>query len=281
MAKKINIFNPGRGFVKSYDFSVSGLTVTPGCVFKCLYCYSPTILHTDLNTFGSGIEPKYDMTQWEEALINETPKVVDKTVYANVMTDPYQPKVASYTRAMLQSFLNIGVPKLLVLQTRSPFSARDIDLFVQFKDKIRVNFTIETNSESIRKDFTPTAPGLEARWRALNAISEAGVPVCITATPTLPFAPDSSDKSGLNLKELRAWCDRIKSLPTISHVVVQEFHNGSFTKTSPEAYNIVNNYKWFYETNGFEWVKYHLRDNLDIPVIDGITGFAPYLEINV
>lgn len=272
---KINIFNPGRGFVKSYDFSVSGLSVTPGCLFGCRYCYSPTILHIDLDTFKQGITPKHDMVSYCEALKKQVPKVVDKTVYANVMTDPYQPKTLPYTQWMLEAMLEAGLPSKLVLQTRSPLVVGSLDTLVKFGDNVRVNFTIETNDEAARKNFSPGAPGLEARWRAIKLLSEKGVPVCITATPTLPFIRDEKEPGGIDLYELDKWCDRIKELPTFTHLVVQEFHNGGLTKTSPEAYGVAENYDWFYGGKAYEYLKYNLRERLDFTVFDGMAGFAP------
>jgi len=207
------------------------------------------------------------------------PQVDGMTVYANVMTDPYQPKTAPYTRAMLEAFLNIAKPSKLVLQTRSPLVAKDEDLLVALGDNVRVNFTIETNDESVRKEFAPGAPGLEARWRAINQLSNAGVPVCVTATPTLPFVKSATKiDGGVDLQLLDEWCARIHALPTITHIVVQEFHDGSLTKTSPEAYGVATNYDWWYNTNAFDFLKYNLRQRLQVPVIDGMVGFAPFLE---
>jgi len=262
--KKINIFNPGRGFVKAYDYSVSGLSVTPGCAFGCLYCYSPTILHKSLDDFKAGKDPKLEYDEWVAALKEQAPKVAGHTVYANVMTDPYQPATRKFTRAMLWAFLSFGLPSKFVLQTRSPLIVQDIDLLKRMKEVLRVNFTIETNDESVRKDFSPSAPGLEARWRAVDKLAEAGIPVCITCTPTLPFSDKRVD-----------WAERVNGISTLTHVVFQEFHNGSLTKTSPEAYGIADRFGDHFKEGGYERLIQELADILRVPVYDGMLGFAP------
>lgn len=74
-------------------------------------------------------------------------------------TDPYQPieQKEKVTRSLLEVMVE-DPPDFLLVQTRSPLVSRDIDLLQQLKDKIRVSMTIETDSETIRKHFTPKAP---------------------------------------------------------------------------------------------------------------------------
>ncbi|MBS1722692.1 MAG: radical SAM protein [Armatimonadetes bacterium] len=265
---KPKLLNPGRGFVAAYDFSISGLTLTPGCVLRCSYCYSPTILHKSLEQFGQdGKLVKLSFDKWESLVKSEVDKASGKTVYMNVMTDPYQPHTRKYTRHLLEAFLEHR-PSKLVVQTRSPLAAQDIDVMQKFGETIRLNVTIDTNDDAVRKHFSPTAPGLEARWRMIESASNVGIPVCVTCTPTLPFTRKRS--------EVLQWCDRINSLPTVSHVVVQEFHDGRLTKTSPEGLEVSENYDWFFEQGGYMRLVALLQSNLRVPVMDGKPGFGPW-----
>jgi hypothetical protein len=78
---------------------------------------------------------------------------------------------------------------ILVIQTRSPIITRDIDLLQRFKH-LRINMSIPTGSESVRKDFEPRSPSIKARFNALKAIKRSIDPlkgylpkISITITP--------------------------------------------------------------------------------------------------
>lgn len=46
--------------------------------------------------------------------------------------------------------------------------------------------TIETDKEEIRKAFSPSAPPIPARMKALKEIKDAGIPTQATIAPLLP-----------------------------------------------------------------------------------------------
>lgn len=268
MASRPKLLNPGKGFVAAYDWSISGLGLTAGCVLRCAYCYAPTIIHKSLEQFGQdGKVVKMGMEDWESLVEREAPKAAGKTVYMNVMTDPYQPHIRAHTRKLLEAMLR-DPPAKLVLQTRSPHAAADAELMAQFGECLRVNFTIDTDNDEVRRDFSPTAPSIPARWKTLETIASAGVPACITCTPTLPFGRKKSD--------VIAWCERANALPTLTHVVVQEFHAGFTTKTSPEALERAKDYAWYFKEDGYKRLKTILEGNLRVPLLEGMPGFAPY-----
>ena len=114
-------------------------------------------------------------------------------------TDPYQPIEAKtkLTRSLLEVMVE-EQPDFLHVQTRSPLVKRDIDLFKQFGDKIRVSMTIETDKEDIRKAFAPSAPPIAARMKALREIKNAGIITQATLAPLLPCSKEFPKK----LKEI-------------------------------------------------------------------------------
>jgi DNA repair photolyase len=77
-------------------------------------------------------------------------------------------------------------PDFLFVQTRSPLVRRDIDLFLQLGEKVRVSMTVETDREDIRKHFSPDAPPISARLKTLQLLADAGVPTQATIAPMLP-----------------------------------------------------------------------------------------------
>jgi DNA repair photolyase len=88
------------------------------------------------------------------------------------VTDPYQPieSKEKLTRSLLQVMLDYS--PTLVIQTRSPIITRDIDYLQRFKH-LRINMSIPTGSESVRKDFEPRSPSIKARLNALKAIKQS------------------------------------------------------------------------------------------------------------
>jgi DNA repair photolyase len=121
----------------------------------------------------------------------------------------------------------------IVIQTRSPLSTRDLDLFKQF-EHIQVNMTITTDSEKVRKIFEPLCPGNKMRIDAIEEIHNAGVPSCITITPLLPLEdPHAFAQSLLNTG--------------IKKFIIQPFHKerGKFTAgTRDGAMKLFKEFNW-------------------------------------
>lgn len=109
------------------------------------------------------------------------------TIFMSSSTDPYQPveHKERITRSLLEVMSEVQ-PDFLFVQTRSPLVVRDIDLLKQLGSKTRVSMTIETDQESIRKHFTPFAPPIGGRLKALKQLKEAGIPTQATIAPLLP-----------------------------------------------------------------------------------------------
>lgn len=113
------------------------------------------------------------------------------TIFMSSSTDPYQPieHREKITRSLLEALVE-SQPDFLFVQTRSPIVKRDLDLFMKMKGRIRISMTVETDLEAIRKKFTPFAPPIGARLKAVEAIQEKGIPVQAAVAPVLPFSKD-------------------------------------------------------------------------------------------
>jgi DNA repair photolyase len=226
-----SIFSPATGFIRRGGFD---WTCNPylGCSLGCSYCYAAFL--------PQNRRPVSDWGKWVTAKVNavelarrQAKKVAGQAVYMSSVTDPYQPAERSLllTRGILEAMAPHR-PRLVV-QTRGPMVVRDIDLLQQF-DAVRVNVSVPTDSEEVRRRFEPKAPPLDRRWLALEELSAAGVPVGVCVTPTLPVA----DPAG--------FADRIARLsPAV--VAVQYFHDsgGGFgADTGAEAVRLRDESGW-------------------------------------
>src|SRR5204862_4175281 len=99
---------------------------------------------------------------------------------------------------------------------------------------VRVNVSIPTDSEDVRRAFEPKAPPLERRWHAAAEVRAAGLAVGLCLTPLLPLADPT------------AFAARVAAFrPDV--LVVQDFHDagGRFgADTGDEARRLLADWGW-------------------------------------
>jgi DNA repair photolyase len=255
-----SIFSPATGYIQRGGFD---WTCNPyvGCSFGCTYCYAMFL--------PQNRRPKEDWGRWFQAKINavalarkQAPKVAGQAVYMSSVTDPYLPAERSLqlTRGILEALIP-HQPRLLV-QTRGPLVERDFDLLKQFH-AVRINMSIPTDSEEVRKAFEPKAPPLERRWQAITAAREAALPVGICVTPMLPLEnPDAFVRRLADFK------------PDV--LVVQDFHDsgGAFgADTGAAARRLLAGRCW--TCNDYHACLKELLNQTN--VFEGEAGFFPPL----
>jgi DNA repair photolyase len=254
-----SIFSPATGFIARGGFD---WTCNPyvGCVFGCTYCYAMFM--------PQNRRPKAEWGRWLTAKRNaidlaerSAHKTAGAAVYISSVTDPYQPVERSLglTRGILEA-LAPHQPRLLI-QTRGPLVVRDADVLMRFH-RIRVNVSIPTDNEEVRRQFEPKAPPLERRWQALNELRSDGIPVGICVTPMLPVA----DAAGFvaRIAEFR---------PEV--LVMQDFHDAGGrvgADTGPLARDLLSGINW---TAGDYRAVVDLARNDGLATYEGEAGFFP------
>ena len=182
MSDRASILGPATGFMSSYDFTLNPYV---GCGFGCSYCYAASFAPPRFaaEAWGEWVEVKRQAA----AQLRREP-IAGRKAYLGSVTDPYQPLEARtrLVRSILSVLSRPGRQPRLVIQTRSPLVSRDIDLFRRFRH-IRVNMSITTDCEAVRKRYEPTCPSIERRIEAISEVARAGVPVGICITPMLPL----------------------------------------------------------------------------------------------
>lgn len=215
-----SILTEAKGFMEAYDYTLNPYS---GCSFGCNYCYAAFFARSsdERENWGNWLKVKENALQllmkWRKK------PLIDKTIYISSVTDPYQPieKQLELTRSILKELLNYHKPRL-VIQTRSPYVTRDIDLLKQF-EIAQVNMTVTTDSEDVRKAFEPLCPSNKSRLKAIQEVTEAGIQTCITMTPLLP------------IQDAKSFTEELLSTG-VRKFIVQPFHaeKGKFVASTRE-----------------------------------------------
>ena len=200
------ILTRATGFMNAYDFTLNPYS---GCSFGCTYCYAAFFSRKteERDSWGEWVRVKNNAVELLEERLNRKPDFIDgKTIYMSSVTDPYQPieRKVKLTRGLLEIMAgqtyrsedgqlslisNVPNPKpKLVIQTRSPDVVNDCDLFQNIENnggRVRVNMTVTTDDEDVRRTFEPFCPSNTVRLQAISEVQNAGVDTCITMTPLL------------------------------------------------------------------------------------------------
>ncbi len=256
--EKAHVLSRAQGFMGDYDFTLNPYS---GCQFGCAYCYAAF--------FVNDPEKRQDWGGWVDVktnAINELERsrsILGRKIYMSSVTDPYQPLEAKVglTREILQVLSSPTKMPRLVVQTRSPLVERDLDLLSKL-EHVRINMTVTTDSETIRKKFEPLCPAIEGRLEALRAAKMAGLKTCVCITPMLPL--EDPEIFACRLAELKA-----------DIYVTQPFKpsNGPFAaSTRSMALEIAEEYNW--TLHDYEHAVSVMRAKLP-NLYEGREGFMP------
>lgn len=277
-----SLLTKATGFIAAYDFTLNPYR---GCQYGCSYCYAAA--------FSPNRRMRQDWGKWvifkenaADILEKELAKWYKKNphqpprIYMSSVTDPYQPLESKHqiTRNLLEIMLDVrnnGYPTpILVIQTRSPMIMRDVDYLQRFQ-RLRINMSVPTGSEAIRKDFEPRSPSIKARLNAIYKIKQSidnwkgYVPkISITITPLLPTLPTDEDTF-------------IQQLSIADRVVIQDFHPNNHRSlvagTRQEAEEIKQKYAWWYDSEKFNYQRFREKLVSQLPGVEikeGQAGFG-------
>ena len=274
-----SLLNKATGFMDAYDFTLNPYR---GCQYGCSYCYAAAFSpdQQKQQNWGEWVVIKTNAaTIVEKELIRWQKKHdMPPRIYMSSVTDPYQPieKQQQLTKQLLTSML--PYQPILVIQTRSPMVVRDLALLQQFKH-LRINISIPTGSEVVRKDFEPKSPSIKARLQTINKLRynlasnhEHKIRFSVTITPLLPTLLKDRDKF-------------FSQLIGVDRIVLQAFHptrkNSLIASTRSQAIVLKQKYSWWYdnERQNYQQFKQSLQDRItawssDTEILEGKAGFG-------
>lgn len=166
-----------------------------GCEHGCIYCYArPSHAYLGLSP-GLDFETKLTVKPGAAALLRKAldkPGYVPASIAVGANTDPYQPIERRYrtTREIVEVLLEYRHP--FCITTKSALVTRDLDLLHEAAALgiVRVAMSITTLDHRLSRAMEPRCSAPHARFRAMEQLAEAGVPVMAMTAPMIPALND-------------------------------------------------------------------------------------------
>jgi DNA repair photolyase len=166
-----------------------------GCEHGCIYCFArPTHAYMGLSPgldFESKLFAKPDAAKLLERELSK-PGYKPRTIAIGTNTDPYQPieKEWRIMRQILEVLAAANHPVAIV--TKSALIMRDIDILAKMAEKglARAALSVTTMDRKLARLMEPRASTPTKRLEAIKAMSEAGIPTAVMASPMIPALND-------------------------------------------------------------------------------------------
>jgi len=162
-----------------------------GCEHGCIYCYARN--SHEYWGFGAGLdfEQKIIIKHNAAVLLEETfnkKNYQPDPVMLSGNTDCYQPieRKLKITRSLLQVFQRYHHPVSVI--TKNNLILRDIDILTELAQENLVHVAITLNSlnEDLRLKMEPRTVTAKGRLKAIEKLSNAGIPVFLMCAPIIP-----------------------------------------------------------------------------------------------
>lgn len=167
-----------------------------GCEHGCAYCYArPTHEYWDYSAgldFESVILVKKNAP---EILTKELRRPIREVcpIVISGNTDCYQPVERTYqlTRSLLQVCLAYRYPVSII--TKNALIVRDLDILIRMAEKrlVSVLISITATDEKLRRLLEPRTSTYVNRFKALQVLSENGIPCGVMVAPIIPGLNDN------------------------------------------------------------------------------------------
>ena len=168
-----------------------------GCGHGCGYCYARAY-HSFLNlppsSFESQLFAKLNIAEVLRAELRK-PSWDWEYVAVGTATDPYQPIEGQYrlTRQCLEALLEAENPGSVT--TKGTLVTRDIDILSDLARRtgFGVNMSLISLDRELLHKLEPGAAAPVNRLRAIERLSQAGIPVSLSLSPVLPGITDQAE----------------------------------------------------------------------------------------
>lgn len=183
------IVNPVPSPDLNFDYSMNPYQ---GCEHGCSYCYArPTHEYWGYNA-GSDFERKIMVKKNAPQLLEsffQKKNYQPSPIVLSGNTDCYQPieRKLQITRQILEKFLLYKHPVGII--TKNALILRDLDLLKELNalDLVKVNISITTLNEDLRRQLEPRTSTATQRLKAVEILSQSNIPVNVMMAPIIPM----------------------------------------------------------------------------------------------
>lgn len=265
------------------------INVATGCTHGCKFCYVPSTPNIKMR--GKMLEEQAGVDdgqqEWGSYLLyrDDLPERLHRklnrkqtwkkekggrgVVMISSGTDCYQDRrAAQITRGCVIELVTHNRPVRIL--TRSPAVVRDMDVFKAAEGLVTVGTSIPSLNDEEVRSIEPGAPAPSTRLKALQELSDAGIPVYVSMSPTYP----TQDK-----EDIRDLLKKFKSLnpDVIFHepinprganfgMTVQAAREAGQETLAQELEALQRRDRWVeYSVNQLEWVK-EIGAELGLPI---------------
>jgi DNA repair photolyase len=167
-----------------------------GCQHACAYCYArPSHEYLDLGA-GTDFDTKIVVKRDAAALLRaafDKPSWQGELVMFSGVTDCYQPleRDLALTRGCLEVCLEYRNPVSVI--SKSVLVERDIDLFLALAEHARfgISVSLAFSDNATSRAIEPWVPSPDRRFKLIETLARAGVPVGVMCAPIIPGVNDS------------------------------------------------------------------------------------------
>ncbi len=166
-----------------------------GCEHGCSYCYArPTHEYLGFSAgvdFESKVVVKPDAARLFRKWLSRKAYEVDSIAFSGV-TDCYQPAERKFqlTRQCIEVAAECGQPISIV--TKNALIKRDLDLLSEMAARriFRAAISLTSLDKNLAQKMEPRTSTPEGRLKAIESLSEAGIPVMVMVAPIIPGLND-------------------------------------------------------------------------------------------
>ncbi|MBG6206828.1 DNA repair photolyase [Labrenzia sp. EL_126] len=177
----------------SFDRSINPYR---GCEHGCIYCFArPTHAYMGLSP-GLDFETRLFAKPNAAALLERElsrPGYTPRVIAIGTNTDPYQPLEKSY--GLMREILDVldACSHPVAIVTKSALVARDIDILSRMAERnlVKVALSVTTLDRKLCRGMEPRTSAPHKRLGAIQALSDAGIPVAVMMAPIIPALTDS------------------------------------------------------------------------------------------
>ena len=168
-----------------------------GCGHACGYCYARAyhaFLDLPPSSFETQLFAKLNVAELLRAELRK-PQWQWEHVAVGTATDPYQPIEGQYrlTRKCLEALAEVENQGSVT--TKGTLITRDIDILSDLarRTDFSVNVSLISLDRGLIRKLEPGAPAPASRLRAMERLSQAGIPVSLSLSPVLPGITDQEE----------------------------------------------------------------------------------------